>query len=152
MIRWPIQLLFRLLALPFRLVFGVLKRLRMGRRPLVEVVIGGGKRPGLAERAEILRVLELVRQDARVRVLCLDIQGVDMGLAAAKSLRDALLAIRASGTRVLARMDSADDRSMYLASAADEVWMPPGGELHLTGLAAPMSTNDGTASFNMLIC
>lgn len=138
MIRWPIQLLFRLLALPFRLVFGVLKRLRMGRRPLVEVVIGGGKRPGLAERAEMLRVLELVRQDARVRVLCLDIQGVDMGLAAAKSLRDALLAIRASGTRVLARMDSADDRSMYLASAADEVWMPPGGELHLTGLAAPM--------------
>jgi protease-4 len=110
----------------------------MGRRVVVDLVVGEGRKPGLADRAELLRALGRVAADPQVRVLRVEIRTVDMGLAATQALREAFTAVRSAGKRVVVRMDAGSDRSMYLASAADEVWMPPGGELHLTGLAAPM--------------
>jgi protease-4 len=139
MIGWPLRLLIRLLAVPIGLLLGGIRRLRMGRRAVVELVIGAeGRRVSLADRLRTIRVIEKLAADSRVRVLQVEIRSAGMGLAALQGLREALGKVRAAGKRIIVRMDSGDDRALYLASVADEIWMPPGGELQLTGLGASM--------------
>lgn len=139
MIGWPLRLLTRLLAAPLGLLLAGIRRLRMGRRAVVELVVGAeGRRVSLADRLRTIRVIEKLAADTRVRVVQVEIRSAGMGLAALQGLREALGQVRAAGKRVIVRMDSGDDRALYLASVADEIWMPPGGELQLTGLGASM--------------
>jgi len=139
MFRWPIAIVLRLLALPLRLLLGALRHFGLGRSAVVELVVGGHRRrESLSERMRTLRVLDQVAADPRIRAVRVEIRSAGMGLAALQSLRQALAKARDAGKHVVVRMDAGDDRIMYLASVAHEIWMPPGSELYLTGIAAPM--------------
>lgn len=139
MIGWPIRTLIRLVVLPLRVLLGLRRRLGLGRRCVITMVVGPeGRRAPLAERLRLLSVLADVAADPKVQCLQIEIRSTAMGLAALQALRQAVVEVRQAGKRVVVRLDAADDRALYLASAADEIWMPPGGEVHLTGLVAPM--------------
>lgn len=81
------------------------------------------------------RRLDQAAKDPGVRALVLDCDGVSAGLADLAELRAALVAFRASGKPLVVYLRDAGIGSYYLATAADQIVMHPGGSLDLKGLA-----------------
>ncbi len=89
---------------------------------------------------EVLEALEAAADDPRVAGLFLRAGRGPLGMAQVQELRDAIATFRASGKPVTAFAESfgeGGDAMMhyYLASAADEVWMQPSGDLGIIGFA-----------------
>ena len=102
--------------------------------PLRRLVFGA--RPTLRDA---LDAVEAAGDDARVRVLLARIGEDGLGLANVQEIRDAVANFRAKGKLALAFADSFGEfgpgtRPYYLASAFDEIWLQPLGNVGLTGL------------------
>jgi protease-4 len=91
-----------------------------------------------AERAQtllgVLETLDAIAGDPRAHGVLLELRGAPGGLAAAQSLRRALDAVRARGKAVAAFAESLDLVSLYVASAADRLWIPETGRAYAVGL------------------
>jgi protease-4 len=101
---------------------------------------GGHHHPKLRDLVEALLK---GAEDSRVKGASLLLGGADMALPNAQEVRDALAAFRAKGKFVLAFSESMGEFGggtidAYLASAADEVWLQPSGDVGLTGFSAEM--------------
>ncbi|CAK0747847.1 Protease 4 [Azospirillaceae bacterium] len=105
----------------------------------------GGPTASLMKEAaglrEIVQALDRAREDPRVRGVVARLNGDVLGFAQTQELRAAVARFRASGRFAYAYSDSFGEfapgnKSYYLASAFDEVWMQPQGVLGLTGLSA----------------
>lgn len=84
---------------------------------------------------EILDNLEKAKRDDRIKGVFLDLGMVSAGFSTMKEIRDKLVEFKAeSGKPVLAFADMYTQKSYYLASVADEVYMVPEGSLDLRGL------------------
>ena len=88
---------------------------------------------------EVLAALDAAGRDARVRGLFARLGRGPLGLAEVQELRDAVKGFRRSGKFAVAFAESfgeAGDGTLHytLASAFDEVWLQPSGDLDLTGL------------------
>jgi protease-4 len=92
------------------------------------------------ERAQtllgVLQTLDAIADEPRVHGVLLSLRGEPGGLAAAQSLRRALEAVRARGKAIAAWAESLDLVSLYVASAADRLWIPETGRVHSVGLRA----------------
>src|SRR5262245_51845275 len=93
-----------------------------------------------AERAQtllgVLETLEAIADDPRAHGVLLELRGAPGGIAAAQSLRRALDAVRARGKAIAAFAESLDLVSLYVASAADALWIPETGRVYAVGLRA----------------
>src|SRR5262245_2662582 len=91
-----------------------------------------------AERAQtllgVLETLDAIADDPRARGVLVELRGEPGGLAAAQSLRRALDAVRARGKAIAAFAESLDLVSLYVASAADALWIPETGRVYAVGL------------------
>jgi len=102
--------------------------------PLRRLVFGA--RPTLRDA---LDAVEAAGDDARVKVLLARVGEDGLGLANVQEIRDAVANFRAKGKLALAFADSFGEfgpgtRPYYLASAFDEIWLQPLGNVGLTGL------------------
>src|SRR3989304_5916352 len=107
------------------------------RPPLVQRLISRPwQRP--EESLEDLRArLERIARSDPVRGIGLrirDLHTVPGRLAVIQSLREALVQIRRRDKRVVAYLPGCDLAAYYVASAADEIWMPEAGVWNVTGL------------------
>jgi protease-4 len=89
---------------------------------------------------QVLEVLEKAGKDKRVAGLAVRLGTSRVGVAQAQELRDAVRRFRDAGKFAVVYADSFGllanaTTEYYLASAFDEVWMQPSGNLHVTGLA-----------------
>ncbi len=89
----------------------------------------------------IVRALARARTDERVKALVVKIGGQGHGAATAQELRDAITAFRSSGKRAVCWSESFGEGSIgtggyYVATACDEIWLLPSGDLSLAGLFA----------------
>jgi protease-4 len=131
--------LFALLTLPIRILVALWGRLLVRKKTVVIWAVGHERRDfEPPQLARCLRALEDVAKDPRICGLVLDIRPLRLGWAQLYELRDAVSAVREQGKRVEAHLDSAGDRELLLASAADHVTMSPAAELHLSGISASM--------------
>ncbi len=93
-----------------------------------------------AERARtllgVLQTLEAIADEPRAHGILLTLRGAPGGLAAAQSLRRALESVRARGKSIVAWAESLDLVSLYVASAADQIWIPETGRVYAVGLRA----------------
>jgi protease-4 len=112
-------------------------------RPLPEHVSGGSLASAFGEDPTTVRdvvdALEKAGQDPRVKSLVARI-GDPGSPAVAQELRDAVKAFRATGKKAVAYADTFGESSSstvayYVASAFDEVYIQPSGDLNLTGLS-----------------
>lgn len=76
-----------------------------------------------------------IAHDPRPKGIVLILRGFDMALADLQTVREHVLMVRASGKRVIAYAQTYDIATYYIASAADEIIMQPGGELATVGLS-----------------
>lgn len=85
---------------------------------------------------EIRKGLEAAAEDDQIAGLYLNLRGIDGGWATVTSLREALLDFKAAGKSIYAWSDRYDERSLYLASVADHLYLHPVGDLEVNGFAA----------------
>lgn len=83
---------------------------------------------------EFERSLQRIAQDPRPVALILHLQTVNMPLAYVQAVRDALLRLRQADKRVICYAQAPDFKAYYLASAADEIVVPPSAALFTLGL------------------
>jgi protease IV len=95
---------------------------------------------GVPSLRHLLGTLRRARDDDRVAGLVAHLGGTGLSLAQTQDLRDAVTAFRASGKHAVIWSESYGELGpgtvpYYLATAFDEVWVQPSGELGVTGVA-----------------
>jgi protease-4 len=98
---------------------------------------------------DVLDGIETAAGDPRVQVLLARVGDDELGLGKIQELRDAVTAFRSKGKFALAFADSFGEfgpgtRPYYLATAFDEIWLQPMGNVGLTGLYAEIPFFRGT--------
>lgn len=90
------------------------------------------------ERAliSLLRRLERAEQAGRRTILLVDARDTGLGWASLQEVRAALVRIRDAGGHVFAYLEDARLRDYYLASAAEQVYIHPAGELSVFGMSS----------------
>jgi len=84
--------------------------------------------------SDILNVIERAKNDKRIQMIVLQLQGVNRtGLSKLQDIAKALEKFKASGKKIIAVGDQYSQDQYYLASSADEVWLNPRGWLLLDG-------------------
>jgi protease-4 len=111
---------------------------------LLRLLVGG--EPTLRD---VLDGIETASEDGRVKGLIARVGDDALGLGKIQELRDAIAAFRAKGKFALAFSDSFGEfgpgtRPYYLATAFDEIWLQPMGNVGLTGLYAEIPFFKGT--------
>jgi protease-4 len=101
--------------------------------PFAELFNLGDKKLGLNE---ILNAIENAKSDENIKGLSIKTLGVNAGIAQMKAIRDKLLDFKEeSGKFVLAYGDFYDQRTYYLASVADSIYLNPMGQVDFIGLS-----------------
>ncbi|OAM90264.1 signal peptide peptidase SppA [Termitidicoccus mucosus] len=110
------------------------------RNIIAGALAGGGGAPPVLQLREATRALRSAASDRRIAGVFLHGRfapaDYGTGYAALKEIREALQAVKAAQKPVIAFLDSASVREMYLASLADEIVLDPYGELLMPGLAS----------------
>jgi len=104
------------------------------RPPMIAKLLGASSQPFV----ELLSTLAFAERDDRLKTVLLRIRPLGIGWGKAEELRGAIGRLRAAGRRVVAYVELAAfgaNREYYVASAADEIYVPPGANLPLLGLA-----------------
>jgi len=83
---------------------------------------------------DLVDVVDLARDDDRVKALVLDLDGLDSaGLPMLQDLGQSIRWFRESGKKVYAYAESYSQRQYYLAAQADEVYLDPMGYILIEG-------------------
>jgi protease-4 len=80
--------------------------------------------------------LKKAKVDTRIKAVTLDIDMSSVGWGKAEEIRDAIADFRTSGKPVYAYIEFGLNKEYYIATACDKIFVPPPGELFITGLAA----------------
>src|SRR5919198_2248817 len=112
--------------------------------PLIRLI--AGNKPTLRD---VLDAIEAAGNDPRVKVLLARLGDDELGLAKVQEIRDAVAAFRSKGKLAIAFADTFGEfapgtRPYYLATAFDEIWLQPIGNVGLTGLYAESPFVKGT--------
>jgi protease-4 len=99
-------------------------------------LLAGGRQPRLLD---LVQTLERAGDDPRVVGLVARCGSAGRGMATIQELRDAVLAFRAKGKRATAFIETTGEdapgtAAYYLATAFDEIYLQPSGNIGLTGL------------------
>ena len=92
----------------------------------------------------LLAQFRKAKVDKRIKAIILDVDASDTGFAKAEEIRGAIEDFRTSGKPVYAYMETGFNKDYYVASACDKIYIPPSGELFVTGLAADVMFFRGT--------
>ncbi len=83
---------------------------------------------------ELTKAIDIAKKDKRIKGLYLQIGHIEAGWATTEALRRAILDFRTSEKFVYAYSESYDERTYYLATAADKIFMQPNGDIEFNGL------------------
>lgn len=86
--------------------------------------------------SDLLTQLRKAKVDNRIGAVLLDIDFPGIGWGRAEELREAIKDFRASGKPIYAYMEVGSNKEYYIAAAAEKIFLPPAGDLYLTGFAA----------------
>lgn len=86
--------------------------------------------------SSLLTQLRKAKIDKRVSAVLLDIDSPSIGWAKADELRAAIADFKTSGKPTYAYMEMGANKEYYIATAADKIFLPPSGDLYITGFAA----------------
>jgi protease-4 len=86
----------------------------------------------------ILAALDNAAQDEGIEGVVLRIKGLSLGWGRLAELRTSIKALRDAGKKVVVHLDGGSDAEVFVASAADKIYLTPSGNLELNGLRAEM--------------
>jgi len=86
--------------------------------------------------SNLLLQLRKAKADKRIGAVLLDVGLVGAGWAKSGEIREAVADFRKSGKPIYAYMEFGADKELYIATAAERVYVAPIGDLFVNGLAA----------------
>jgi protease-4 len=105
------------------------------------VGIFGKKKPTMID---LLNEIGRAKEDESIKGIILRIDPLDIGLAKAQEIREAILDFKESDKSVVAYMEFGGNREYYMATVANKIVMMPAGYLMFTGLNAEITFIKGT--------
>ncbi|MAG32501.1 MAG: signal peptide peptidase SppA [Deltaproteobacteria bacterium] len=87
----------------------------------------------------LLSMFSLAERDDRLAAVVLRIRPLDIGWGKADELRESIGRLRAKGVQTIAYLEVQNfsaNKELFIASAADEIYVTPGASIPLVGLAA----------------
>ncbi|RPI73868.1 MAG: signal peptide peptidase SppA, partial [Planctomycetaceae bacterium] len=88
---------------------------------------------------DVIGKFDRAAKDGKIAGVILRIDSPAIRWAKMRALRSAIARVQASGKRVHAYLDEADNMDLLLASACDEIWMPEAGVLTTLGMRAEVT-------------
>ena len=88
---------------------------------------------------DLLEDLDKAARDSRIKGVVVKVGALETGWGQAEEIREALVRVKAAGKKVIGFVDGGGfggNQEYYLASVADEVYMPPASSSILNGLSA----------------
>lgn len=98
----------------------------------VEMPFGGG---GSGTLSEMLDRLKKAKTDENVKALYLQFDGLSISWGKLHELRAGIADFKKSGKKVVAYLEQGGQMEYLLATSADEIVIPPGGGVELSGLS-----------------
>ena len=101
--------------------------------------VAGGNRVGQYRLRDLVAALDQARDDSRVVGLVARVGAAPLGMAQVQELRNAVIAFRAKKKPAVAYAETFGEfgpggGAYYLATAFDEIWLQPSGDIGLTGV------------------
>lgn len=87
---------------------------------------------------DILKNIEKAKDDENIKGIYLDLASVPARMATIEEMRNALLDFKESGKFIVSYSEVYSQKSYYLASVADEVWVNPQGIVEWRGFGAEL--------------
>ncbi len=87
---------------------------------------------------EILNCIEKARLDTNIRGIYLELTDMSAGIATVEEIRKALIDFKKSGKFIVAFSNSFSQKSYYLASVSDKLYLNPEGSVDFVGLSAEL--------------
>jgi len=109
---------------------------RADNNPLSKLMTGNFAYNEVMGLNQILKDLKKAKSDNNINGILLKLSNVPSGISTLGEVRDALLDFKSSGKFIYAYADVYTQKSYYLATAADSIFMTPEGMFMLTGLSA----------------
>ncbi len=109
---------------------------RADNNPLSKLLSGSFAYNDVMGLDQILKDLEKAKADENIKGIFLRLSNVPSGTATLGEVRDALLDFKSSGKFIYAYADIFTQKSYYLATVADSIFMTPEGMFMFTGLSA----------------
>lgn len=109
---------------------------RADNNPLSKLMSGSFAYNDVMGLNQILKDLEKAKADDNIKGIFLRLSNVPSGTATLGEVRDALLDFKSSGKFIYAYADIFTQKSYYLATVADSIFMTPEGMFMFTGLSA----------------
>lgn len=85
---------------------------------------------------DIVSNLKKATSDSKVKGIFLDLTDVPSGQATIEEIRNTLLEFKKSGKFIVAYSESYTQKSYYLASVADKIYLNPAGDMEFKGMVA----------------
>jgi len=85
---------------------------------------------------KILNAIENAKNDANIKGISIELKGLSAGISQTQDIRNKLLDFKSSGKFVNAYADNYSQKTYYLSSAADSLFINPMGNLDFKGLSA----------------
>ncbi len=104
--------------------------------PLTELIPGEKGAIGLLQLKD---AIAYAKGDSKIQGIYLNTNYLLTGLSSIEEIRQSLIDFKKSGKWVVAYANAYTEGSYYLATAADEIYMNPAGQLELNGLAINVS-------------
>lgn len=109
---------------------------RSDENPFTKLMSGNPYGDNAMGLDQILKDLEKAEKDENIKGILLNLRGVPARMATLTEIRNALLDFKKSGKFIYAYADSYSQKSYYLASAADSIFMTPQGGFLFLGMSA----------------
>lgn len=106
--------------------------------PFSELPISGLFGPSSTSYTRLLVDLDRMSQDSTIKGVVLNLAGPGLGYAQAWELRQRMDALRARGVKIVALLQSAQTKAVYLANGADKIYITPNTTYEPNGLIAQL--------------
>ena len=93
---------------------------------------------------EILENIDKAKRDDKIKGIYLDLSEMPAGIATVEEIREALVDFKKSGKFIWAYSETYSQKTYYLATAADKIYLNPEGWVEFKGLATEMRFLKGT--------
>lgn len=109
---------------------------RTNEDPFAQLMSGNFMMDDAMGLNQILKDLDKAENDENIKGIFMKLGSIPAGIATLGEIRDAMLKFKESGKFIYAYSDNFTQKSYYLASAADSVFMTPEGMFIFNGMSA----------------
>ncbi len=109
---------------------------RADNNPLSQFSFGSFDLEGTLGLDQVLKDLDKAKTDENISGIFLRLSAIPASMATVEEIRDALLDFKESGKTIIAHADAYSQKTYYLATVADKVYLTPTGDFDFKGLQA----------------